>query len=182
MDQAQFLPGDDPDLVPSWLTRLAAISLRLLLVIAAAAVVLWFAALIWTSTVSIIVALIVSATFAPYVLWLRNRGWSRTAAALTVTALAVLVIVGTVLLIWAFFFFTSRPPIARNYYILCPVALLTGYLAFGSLVETPRARRWAVARARATCSSRSATQDGPPGSSSTRSRRTPGSPWRPTRT
>ncbi len=85
MDQAEFLPGADPELVPSWLTRLAAISLRLLLVIAAAAVVLWFAALIWTSTVSIIVALIVSATFAPYVLWLRNRGWSRTAAALAVT-------------------------------------------------------------------------------------------------
>ena len=99
MDQAEFLPGADPELVPTWLTRLAAISLRLLLVIAAAAVMLWFAALIWTSTVSIIVALIVSATFAPYVLWLRNRGWSRTAAALAVTTAAVLVIVGTVLLI-----------------------------------------------------------------------------------
>ena len=38
-----------------------------------------------------------------------------------------------------------RPPIARNYYILCPIALLLGYLTLGSLAEKPRARRWAVA-------------------------------------
>jgi hypothetical protein len=53
--------------------------------------------------------------------------------------------VATVLLIWVVLLFTSRPPFARNYYILCPIALLLGYLTFGSLVETPRARRWAVA-------------------------------------
>jgi hypothetical protein len=53
--------------------------------------------------------------------------------------------VATVLLIWVVLLFTSRPPFARNYYILCPIALLLGYLALGSLVETPRARRWAVA-------------------------------------
>ena len=53
--------------------------------------------------------------------------------------------VATVLLIWVLFLFAARPPIARDYYIVCPVALLTGYLAFGSLVETTRARRWAVA-------------------------------------
>jgi hypothetical protein len=54
-------------------------------------------------------------------------------------------IIATVILIWVAFFFTSRPPIARNYYILCPLAFLTGYLAFGSLIQTPRARQWAVA-------------------------------------
>ena len=122
MDQADFLPGADPKLVPSWLTRLAAISLRLLLVIAAAAVVLWFAALIWTSTVSIIVAMIVSATFAPYVLWLRNRGWSRTAAALTVTALAVLVIVGTVLLIVYAFIPYAGTIVSRRYRPVSPAS------------------------------------------------------------
>jgi len=53
--------------------------------------------------------------------------------------------VATVLLIWVVLLFTSRPPFARNYYILCPIALLLGYLTLGSLVETPRARRWAVA-------------------------------------
>lgn len=99
MSIEQFIPGSDPALIPSWLSRVAAIGVRLLLVFAAALVAIWFAALIWTTTVSVVVALIVSATFAPYVLWLRNRGWSRTAAALTVTALAVGVVILTVLLI-----------------------------------------------------------------------------------
>jgi hypothetical protein len=54
------------------------------------------------------------------------------------------VVVGTLGLIWVAFWFTSRPPITRNYYILCPVALLTGYLAFGSLIRTAQAKRWAV--------------------------------------
>jgi hypothetical protein len=53
-------------------------------------------------------------------------------------------VLATVLLIWIAFFFTSRPPTARNYYILCPVAFLAAYLAFGSLIATPRARQWVV--------------------------------------
>jgi hypothetical protein len=53
-------------------------------------------------------------------------------------------VLATVLLTWTAFLFTSRPPTARNYYILCPVAFLAGYLAFGSLIVTPRARQWAV--------------------------------------
>src|SRR5262249_19471917 len=54
------------------------------------------------------------------------------------------VVVGTVGLLWLVFTFTARPPVGRNYYILCPVAFLTGYLAFGSLIQSPRARRWAA--------------------------------------
>jgi hypothetical protein len=53
-------------------------------------------------------------------------------------------VVGTLVLVSVVFLFTSRPPLARNYYILSPVAFLAGYLAFGSLVQTTRARRWAV--------------------------------------
>jgi hypothetical protein len=53
--------------------------------------------------------------------------------------------VATVLLIWVVLLFTSRPPFSRNFYVLCPIALLLGYVTLGSLVETPRARRWAVA-------------------------------------
>jgi hypothetical protein len=53
-------------------------------------------------------------------------------------------VLATVLLIWIAFFFTSRPLMSRNYYILCPIAFLAGYLAFGSLIVTPRARQWAV--------------------------------------
>ena len=54
-------------------------------------------------------------------------------------------VVATVLLIWGILLFTAHPPLARNYYVLCPIALLLGYLTLGSLVDTPRARRWAVA-------------------------------------
>jgi hypothetical protein len=52
-------------------------------------------------------------------------------------------VVTTLIFLCVVFLFTSRPPIARNYYILSPVALLLGYLALGSLVQTRRARRWA---------------------------------------
>jgi hypothetical protein len=54
-------------------------------------------------------------------------------------------VVGTLGLTWVSFWCTSRPPITRNYFILCPVALLTGYLAFASLIRTVYAKRWAVA-------------------------------------
>jgi hypothetical protein len=54
-------------------------------------------------------------------------------------------VAATLVLLFVVFLFTSRPPTARNYYILSPVAFLFGYLALGSLIQTPRARRWAVA-------------------------------------
>lgn len=53
-------------------------------------------------------------------------------------------VVATLILLGMVFLVTTRAPIARDYYILCPVALLTGYLSFGGLMQTPRARRWAV--------------------------------------
>ena len=59
--------------------------------IAALGVVLWLlSTLLWTVTASIAVAIVVSALFAPWVLRLRARGWSRAkaAGAVWVTALA----------------------------------------------------------------------------------------------
>jgi uncharacterized membrane protein YoaK (UPF0700 family) len=53
-------------------------------------------------------------------------------------------VAATLILLCVVFLFTSRPPLARNFYILSPVAFLLGYLALGSLIQTPRARRWAV--------------------------------------
>jgi hypothetical protein len=53
-------------------------------------------------------------------------------------------VIGTMLLIAVAFAFTTRPPTARNYYVLCPVAFLTGYLTFASLLTTVKARRWAL--------------------------------------
>jgi hypothetical protein len=54
-------------------------------------------------------------------------------------------LVATVLLIWLAFAFTGRAPISRNYYILCPVAFLAAYVAFGSLTAGPRGRQWVAA-------------------------------------
>jgi hypothetical protein len=54
-------------------------------------------------------------------------------------------VAGSVLLVSAAFLFSARPPLSRNYYILCPVAFLIGYLTFGALVQGPRARRVATA-------------------------------------
>jgi hypothetical protein len=95
--------------------------------------------------------------------WLMPLAWSLTAVALVqpVVMLVALVrptllriadpgravrrlLIGSVLLVSAVFLFSARPPLSRNYYILCPVAFLTGYLTLGALVQGPRARRVAT--------------------------------------
>jgi putative heme transporter len=85
--------------VPGWLHRAAAISWRLLAIAGLAAVLVWLAFLLGTVTASVLLALIVAATFAPLVRRLRARGWSRTRAAASVTAAALLVGVGALLLL-----------------------------------------------------------------------------------
>ena len=55
--------------------------------------------LLSTVTASILVAAIVAATFAPFVLALRNRGWSRIKAAAAVFLGAMAVIIATIVLI-----------------------------------------------------------------------------------
>jgi predicted PurR-regulated permease PerM len=87
------------DLAPGWLQRLAAVGWRLLTAIALALVLLWIAALLWTVTASILVAAIVAATFAPFVLALRDRGWSRVKAAAAVFLGAGFVILVTLAMI-----------------------------------------------------------------------------------
>ena len=77
-------PAEEAGLVPGWLQRLAAIGWRLLVTIALGLVLLEIAVLLSTVTVSILVAAIVAATFAPFVLALRKRGWSRIKAAAAV--------------------------------------------------------------------------------------------------
>ncbi len=72
------------DLVPGWLQRLAAVGWRILAAVALVIVLLWIVALLSTVAASILVAAIVSATFAPFVLALRDRGWSRVRAAAAV--------------------------------------------------------------------------------------------------
>jgi putative heme transporter len=87
------------ELVPDWLEHLAALSWRVLVSVALGLVLVWLAGVLGTVTASILVALIVAATFAPYVLALRARGWSRIKAAGAVFLAAFLVIGVTLLLI-----------------------------------------------------------------------------------
>ena len=72
------------DLVPGWLQCLAAIGWRVLAVAALILVLIQIALVLSTVTASILVAAIVAATFAPFVLALRDRGWSRIKAAAAV--------------------------------------------------------------------------------------------------
>jgi predicted PurR-regulated permease PerM len=89
----------DYGLVPGWLQRLAAIGWRLLAAVALLLVVIWIATLLSTVTASVLVAAIVAATFAPFVLALRDRGWSRIKAAAAVFLGAAAVIVATLAVI-----------------------------------------------------------------------------------
>jgi predicted PurR-regulated permease PerM len=90
---------DGPELVPGWLQRLAAIGWRLLAAIALGVVLLRIAVVLSNVAVSILLAAIVAATFAPFVLSLRNRGWSRIKAAAAVFLGAALVIIATLVII-----------------------------------------------------------------------------------
>ena len=65
-----------PALVPPPLHRAGAIAWRVLVVVALLAIVIWLSFLLGTVTASILVALIVGATFAPVTRGLRARGWS----------------------------------------------------------------------------------------------------------
>lgn len=86
-------------LVPDWLSNVSALGWRLL-VVAALLVAAWLlVSLLWTVTASVLVAIIVSAVFAPFVLRLRARGRSRTAAAAIVWATAILVIGGVLIVL-----------------------------------------------------------------------------------
>jgi predicted PurR-regulated permease PerM len=91
------------DLVPDWLIQLGSVGWRLLATILLAAVALEVAAILSTVTVSVVLAIVLAATFAPFVMRMRDRGASRTRAAALVTAGAVVVItLALVLMILAF--------------------------------------------------------------------------------
>ena len=87
-------------LVPAWLDNLAALSWRLLAAAALVIVSALLANLLWTVTASIAVAVVVAAVFAPSVLRLRARGWSRTKAASAVWV-AVIVVASVVVVLLA---------------------------------------------------------------------------------
>jgi predicted PurR-regulated permease PerM len=86
-------------LVPDWLTNIAALGWRVLVVAALLLVGSLLLTVFWTVTASILVAVIISAVFAPMVLRLRAGGQSRTKAAAVVWATAILIIGGALLLL-----------------------------------------------------------------------------------
>ena len=88
-----------PSLAPAWLDHLAALGWRVLVTVALAAVVIWLALVLSTITASVLIAVIIAATFAPLATALRNRGWSRTKTAAVVTVGAILVITAVIVLI-----------------------------------------------------------------------------------
>jgi putative heme transporter len=85
--------------VPQWLVNLSALGLRVLAVVGLLIAVGYVASILYTVTASIIVSVVVSALFAPYVLRLRNAGRSRAAAAAIVWVVAMLVIIGVLFLL-----------------------------------------------------------------------------------
>ena len=86
-------------IVPDWLVNLTALGWRLV-AIAALVVVLWLlSTILWTVTASIAVAVVVSALFAPWVLRLRERGWSRAKAAGTVWVSALVSITAVLVIL-----------------------------------------------------------------------------------
>jgi predicted PurR-regulated permease PerM len=85
--------------VPDWLINAAGIAWRVLAAVALAGVLVYIAMELFTVTASVLLAVIMAATFSPFVFGLRNRGWSRTASAAVVTVVAVLIVLGTLTLI-----------------------------------------------------------------------------------
>ena len=63
----------DTVVIPGWLRRLGALSWRLLAIAGLAAVTIWLAVLLGTVTVSVLLSLVVAASFAPLVGRLRAR-------------------------------------------------------------------------------------------------------------
>ena len=85
--------------VPDWLINAGAIAWRVLAAVGLAGVIVLIATELFTVTASALLAVILAATFSPFVIGLRNRGWSRTASAALVTVVAVLIVIATLTLI-----------------------------------------------------------------------------------
>jgi putative heme transporter len=112
MTEAAAEPPAGDELVPGWLQRLAAVGWRLLAAILLGLVLIRIAVELSTVSASILVAAIIAATFAPYVLDLRQRGWSRIKAAAAVFLGAAFVIVATLIIIAIAFIPYVQPVLA----------------------------------------------------------------------
>jgi predicted PurR-regulated permease PerM len=94
-------PGPEyetPDLVPGWLDRLAQWSVRLLALIIVVGVAIRIITLIPTVAVSIVLGVVLAATFRPFVGALVRRGWRRGPASAVTTAGVFLTVIVVVIL------------------------------------------------------------------------------------
>src|SRR3954471_11455600 len=98
-DLAVAAPPAPEDISPDWLNNLAALGWRLLAIAAFVVVALYIGSVLWVVTASIAVAVVISAVFAPYVLRIRARGRSNSAAAGIVWLIALVVVGGLLLLV-----------------------------------------------------------------------------------
>ena len=103
----------DTVVIPGWLRRLGALSWRLLAISGLAAVTIWLAVLLGTVTVSVLLSLVVAASFAPLVGRLRARGWSKTKSSALATFLFFLLGV-IVLLVIALAFIPNAVEMVRS--------------------------------------------------------------------
>ena len=85
-------PPEGVPMLPPWLRRLGALSWRVLVVVGLGAVVVNVAFTISLVSATLLISLVVAATFAPLVLSLRRRGWPIALAAAAVTGGAVLIL------------------------------------------------------------------------------------------
>ncbi len=102
-----------PAIVPDWLVNGAALGWRVLAVAAMVGVLWLVASTLWVVSATIAVSVIVAAVLAPSVLRLRANGRSRTSAALTVWAIAMLVALA-VIAILAIAFLPSAIELAQQ--------------------------------------------------------------------
>jgi predicted PurR-regulated permease PerM len=86
-------------LVPPWLVHLAALGWRFLVALAFGLVLVALAITLGTVSASVVVAVIIAATFAPYVHALRERGWASTKSAGVVCLAALGIFVGALILV-----------------------------------------------------------------------------------
>ena len=99
IDAEPLTARSGPPGVPSWLKRLGAVSWRLLVVMALGAVLTYIVFTISMVSATIVISLVIAATFAPLVLALRARGWPNALAAAAVTGAAVLILGAIVYLV-----------------------------------------------------------------------------------
>jgi predicted PurR-regulated permease PerM len=87
-------PQQAPTLVPTWLSNLAGLGWRILVILALAALAIALAVQMATVTATLIVSACIVAAVAPLVADRRARGWSRAKSAAYASGVAALVVVG----------------------------------------------------------------------------------------